>query len=77
MDLNQIATDLIERQERRTDSLSPLVRSAARSHYRTAITELLRVLQEATVTDELRQQTAPLAVQPSHSAVTAPIKELP
>ncbi len=69
VDLAQTAQDLINRNERKTQHLSSILRATARSYFTEGVRELLRALQESAVEEEFRTQTAPLAVQANHSAV--------
>lgn len=72
MDIDALAQGLIDKHNRKTESLASLVRSTARSHYYAGVGDVMRLLKESALEEDIREKlTAPLAVSPSHAAVTA------
>ncbi len=69
MDITQLAQSLLEKHALRNKHLGGLIGATAKSHYKAGVTDLLRGIQEAAVASEIQALSAPVAVQPSHSAL--------
>ncbi len=67
MEINKSAQDLLDAHGKKTERLGALIRATARTHYAAGVSDCLRLMQDLAVKDAI---TAPLAVQPSHSALT-------
>ena len=70
MDMQEAAQALIDKEARMNARLSPLLKKHVQIAYERGVADTLRLMQELAVADEVKQHeiSAPLAVQPSHSA---------
>ncbi len=76
MDIGQLAQDLIDSHARRTSHVKGLSGQIALANYRAGVQDCLRLMQEAALSDSVRNSlepaapaiTGPLGVQPNHVA---------
>jgi hypothetical protein len=52
MDLSALAVSLLDKHQAKTQHLTTLIRSTARTHYANGVKDTLRIMQEAAVSDE-------------------------
>jgi len=70
LDFNLITKKLMLEQERRAHHLAPMIRAIANDHFLKGIQAALRAVAAEAIAEEQQPVTAPLAVQPAHSAVS-------
>lgn len=58
-ELSELAAELVEKNQRKTQGLSPIVRSTARTYYAAGIGDCLRIMQEAAIDSAQREQLTP------------------